>query len=230
MSNYIEVMTIVEGRTEEIFINLLLQPYLAAKGIYMTATQVSKPGQKGGDVKFSRVLKDLGNHLKQRKDTYITTLIDYYGTNEWPGIDEVPPNATPAQIADIVNNATKKEVVKHFENQNAKKRFISYIAIHEFEALLFSDSLEIAFELEIDEQKVEAVIKECGEPEAINNSSETAPSKRLDKWSRNYKFPKTTSGIAIARNIGIAKMREKCPVFNKWLESFEAILEDSIEA
>ncbi|MGI6657283.1 MAG: DUF4276 family protein [Desulfobulbus sp.] len=68
MSDFIEVIAIVEGKTEEIFINSLLKPYLAEKKIFMTPTQVSKPGQKGGDVRFERVKRDIENHLKQRAD------------------------------------------------------------------------------------------------------------------------------------------------------------------
>jgi hypothetical protein len=100
MSNcgaYIEVVAIVEGKTEQIFIEALLAPYLAQKNIFLTATQVSKPGQKGGDVSFERVKKDLELHLKQRSDTYVTILVDYYGTKEWPGMDKVTSRATPAK-------------------------------------------------------------------------------------------------------------------------------------
>ena len=38
-------------------------------------------------------------------------------------------------------------------------------------------------------------------------------------------LPKTTTGIAIARNIGVTKMREKCPQFDIWIAQFEAIVE-----
>ncbi len=225
MSNYIEIMAIVEGKTEEIFINSLLKPYLADKNIFIYATQVSKPGQKGGDVRFARVKKDLELHLKQRSDTYVTILVDYYGTKEWPELDNVPPQANPAQIAQTVNNATKEKVVALFADQQAERRFIPYMAIHEFESLLFSDSSAIATELDISKADVDSVLTECREPEAINNSPQTAPSKRLDRWSRNGEFPKTTTGIAIAQAIGVATMREKCPLFNTWLEKFETIQE-----
>ena len=226
MSNFIEIMAIVEGKTEEIFINSLLRPYLADKNIFIYATQVTKPGQKGGDVRFARVKKDLELHLKQRSDTYVTILVDYYGTKEWPGLDNVPPQANPAQIAMTVNGATKEEVVALFSEQQAERRFIPYMAIHEFESLLFSNSAAIAEELEVSVENVDSVLTECGEPEAINNSSQTAPSKRLDSWSRNGKFPKTTTGIAIAKVIGIKVMREKCPLFNAWLETFETLQGD----
>lgn len=224
MSDFIEVIAIVEGKTEEIFINSLLKPYLAQKMIFMTATQVTKPGQKGGDVRFERVKKDLEIHLKQRADTYVTTLVDFYGVREWPGIDLVPANASPARIAEIVNGATQAAVVELFAAQRADRRFIPHMAIHEFEALLFSDSASLATELDIAEEKVTAVLNECGEPEAINNSPATAPSKRLDGWSRNGEFPKTTTGITVARSIGIQKMREQCPLFDAWLQSLEAIV------
>lgn len=224
MSNYIDVIAIVEGRTEQIFVESLLQPYLAQKNIFIRATQVSKPGQKGGDVKFERVKKDLELHLKQRSDTYVTTFVDYYGVKDWPGVSDIPTQATPLQIAQTVNNATKALVLERFTQLRADIRFIPYMAIHEFEAFLFSDSSKLASQLEIDEKLVLSVLTECGEPEAINNSRETAPSKRLDKWSKNGSFPKTSIGITLARAIGIQTIREKCPIFNNWLQTLESIV------
>lgn len=225
MSDYIEVMAIVEGKTEQVFVEKVLKPYLAEKMIFIKATQASKPGQKGGDVKFSRVINDIRDHLKQRNDTYVTTLVDYYGIKEWPGLDSLAQNLTPSQIADHLNAETKHQVVTEFANQQAERRFIPYIAVHEFEALLFSDSAILASELGVDEDQIKNVLAECGEPEAINNGKETAPSKRLDNWSPNGKFAKTTAGIAITQQIGITQMREQCPLFNAWLAQFEALVE-----
>lgn len=225
MSNFIEVMVIVEGKTEEIFIKSLLQPYLDQKMIFMTPVQVSKPGQKGGDVRFERVKRDLEIFLKQRPDTYVTTLVDFYGVHEWPGIDQVPANASPAEIAEIVNGATRDAVIELFAAQRADRRFIPYMSIHEFEALLFSDSESLAAELGVAEELVRAVLNECGEPEAINNNPAMAPSKRLNGWSRSGKFLKTTTGIEVARRIGIQKMRTQCPLFHAWLQRFEALVE-----
>jgi hypothetical protein len=225
MSNHINVVAIVEGKTEQIFVQSILAPYLAQKMIFMTATQVNKPGQKGGDVRFERIKKDLGLHLKQQQDTYITTLVDYYGVKEWPGIDQVASSARPEQIAECINQATKKKVNSLFSTQQSDRRFIPYIAIHEFEALLFSDSTALAMKLKIDESTILNVLSQCLGPEAINNSPQSAPSKRLDRWSKNGKFPKTTTGITIAKSIGIPKMRENCPLFHSWISELEAIVE-----
>jgi hypothetical protein len=45
MRNYIEVVAIVEGKTEQIFIEKIVAPYLGHKKIGVRATQISKPGQ-----------------------------------------------------------------------------------------------------------------------------------------------------------------------------------------
>lgn len=230
MSEFIEVIAIVEGKTEQVFIEKVLAPYLAMKNIFISATQITKPGQKGGDVRFVRAKQDIGNHLKQRDNTFVTTFIDYYGTKEWPGLGTLAPALTPAQISNHLHQATKEAVNELFGGSRSEERFIPYVAMHEFEALLFSDSEALAAEMSIDEDKVAAVIAECGEPEYINNSPETAPSKRLDGWAPYGKFAKTTTGIAIAQRIGIQKMREMCPLFNGWLEQLEAKLEEQNEA
>jgi hypothetical protein len=226
MSNCIEVMVIVEGKTEEIFINSMVQPHLADKNIFVRATQITKPGQKGGDVRFERVKKDLGMHLKQRPDTYVTLFVDYYGIkSDWPGLSSIRQGATPAEISETINAATREEVVRLYADQRADKRFVPFIAVHEFEALLFSSPESLSTRLGVDLARVEKVLKECREPEAINNDPERAPSKRLDAWSKNGKFRKTTTGIAIAREIGITMMREKCPLFNSWLKTFEDMMD-----
>ncbi|ABK44087.1 conserved hypothetical protein [Magnetococcus marinus MC-1] len=223
MSDFIEVYALVEGKTEQLFIEKILAPYLGCKEIYMHAQQCSKPGQKGGDVRFSRVKGDLGIHLKQRPDTYVTTLIDYYGTKEWPGLDDVPAQAPPAVIAQTINEATKLEVFSLFAAQQVERRFIPFVAVHEFEALLFSDAAILAKYLGKDVSVVSKVISACGSPEAINNSPQTAPSKRLDDWCGTRKFLKTTTGISVAEEIGIDKIRQKCPLFDSWLATFEKI-------
>lgn len=223
MNNSKEVMIIVEGKTEQLFIRDILAPYYYAKQkkIYFTAIQISKKGQKGGDVRFSRVQTDIRNYLRQRHDTVVSIFVDYYGIDkEWPGLDSVPDNATPQQIADHLNTEVKQAIREAVPNSNSDMRFIPFLAVHEFEALLFSDPGVLAKALKIEKHIIERVILECGgSPERINNSPETAPSRRLESWSRYYR--KTSTGIAIAKQVGIDKMREQCPLFDAWLTSLE---------
>ena len=221
MSRYIEVIAVVEGKTEQIFIEKLLAPYLGHKNIGIRATQVSKSGSKGGDVKFSRVERDLGNHLKQRNNTYVTTFIDYYGTKEWPGLERLDSSSKPGEIAETLNASAKAAMIEQLPSHNVGHRYIPFVAVHEFEALLFSDAVILADELQVDQQVISNIVEACGGPENINNSPQTAPSKRLQKL--NSRFKKTTTGISIAERIGIEKIRQASPLFNDWLDAFEEI-------
>ncbi|MCZ0943584.1 MAG: DUF4276 family protein [Gammaproteobacteria bacterium] len=224
MSKGVAVTVIVEGDTEQIFVREILAPYLGAKGVFMTPIILSKPGQKGGDVRFARAKNDISRHLKQRKDAYVSLLVDYYGIGaDWPGLKAVKPQASPGEIAAAVCKATQQAIEAYVNNDSLSARFVPHISVYEFEALLFSESAILAGAIQVDPQRVEAIIEECGEPEAINNSGKTAPSKRIEEL--HSKFKKTSDGIAIARAIGIERMRAKCPVFNCWLDRLESLVE-----
>jgi hypothetical protein len=220
MSNITEAVVLVEGQTEKIFVEELLYPYIIGKNISLRPIIFTKPGEKGGDVNFSRAKTDIGNHLKQRSDTYITLMMDYYGLREWPGLDESKKQKEHFRKADAINQATAQKVQELFQEQNRGCRFIPYISMHEIEALYFCDPAAIAEILNIDIAQIEKILRSCGEPEAINDCYETAPSKRLSELIRT-KFRKTTMGITIAKRIGIPRMRERCPLFSNWVGKIE---------
>lgn len=225
MSRYIEVMTIVEGATEEDFIRKILAPYLGIKNIGMYATQVSKPGQKGGDVRFERVKNDIVYHLKQRNDTFVALFLDYYGLTHWPGLDLINGCSSPSQIEEVLVRSTMNRIKDLLPDRQVEKRFVPFFMVHEFEALLFSDSAILARRLGIEKKHVDKTLEQfSGKPEMINNSRDTAPSKRLQAWMPAYK--KTITGIPIAEEIGIDKMRLAAPLFDAWLKSLEAFVDN----
>ncbi|MCF7707541.1 MAG: DUF4276 family protein [Verrucomicrobia bacterium] len=225
MSKPIAVTVIVEGSTEQRFIQDVLAPYLGAKSVFMTPIILSKPGQKGGDVRFVRAKNDIARYLKQRNDAYVSLLVDYYGIgSDWPGLDAVYPGASPSDIAKAICTATQSAINAELVDYRSDVRFLPHIAVHEFEALLFSKPATLATAIQVDRQRIDEIIQECGEPEAIDDSPDTAPSKRIEQlYSR---FKKTSNGIAIAREIGIGQMRSACPVFNGWLNRMESLVED----
>jgi len=53
-------------------------------------------------------------------------------------------------------------------------------------------------------------------PEHINNSEQTAPSKRILNLYPSYQ--KVSDGTIIAETIGIEKMMKECPHFRKWID------------
>lgn len=221
MSDYVEIVVIVEGHTELKFVKDVLAPYLGEKHIGMTAIIASKSGQKGGDIRFERIKNDFGNFLKQRKDTYITMFIDFYGIAEWPEYDAARRERTHKGKSEKFLATTKAKVLEFFSEYDAERRFIPYVSMHEFEALLFSAPAVLARHLGVTSEKIEAIITACGEAEKINDSPQTAPSKRLENLHSCYK--KTSTGLAIAKAITIDVMRDKCPLFNAWLSHIEKL-------
>ena len=225
MSKFVEVVALVEGLTEKIFLADLIVPHLAQRGVYLTPIVISKPGQKGGDVRFARVRDDIELHLKQRPDTYLTLFVDFYGIrSDWPGLVEAKAqkahgNKAHGNKAATIHSATQAEVERLFGEYGVYRRFLPYISMHEFEALLYSDPQTLAEQLGVAQAKIDAILAECGEPEAIDDSPETAPSKRLATLSARFK--KTSTGIAVARAIGLPVMRQQCPLFNGWLTTIE---------
>jgi len=223
MSSHVEVVVLVEGPTEQRLVKQVLGPYMAERMVFLTPIILDKPGEKGGDVKFARARNDIGKHLKQRDDTYVTLLVDYYGIKkDWPGYVESKQQTEHTRKAAIMNAATAEQVQMLFPEQNQERRFIPYVSMYETEALYFSDPACLAEKIDVDQRDIEAILAECKEPEKINDSSTTAPSKRLEALSERFK--KTTTGIAIAAEIGIGKMREACPLFDAWLTKLESLV------
>lgn len=222
MSDYADLVVLVEGPTEQRFVKQLLTPYLAEKRVYPIPVILHKPGQKGGDVKFSRARNDIERHLKQRADTWITLLVDYYGIKpDWPGYDECKRLTDHQQKWQVMCKATAETVQSLFPAQNPQERFIPYVSMHETEALYFSEPDCLAEHLGVNRRQIDTILEECGEPEKINDRPDTAPSKRLQQLSRRFK--KTTTGIAIAEQIGIDNMRQACPLFDSWVGKMETL-------
>lgn len=221
MSDYVNLVIMVEGKTELTFVKDLLFPYLFQKNIFTQPIIIGKPGHKGGNVSFERCFSDISIQIKQRSDTYVSTFIDYYGLRDWPGLSSAKQKVMPEQIAETLNVATADVVAEQLGDYDTRRRFVPFVAIHEFESLLFSSPVELAKAIGVNETEVNSIIEECGEPEKINNSFDTAPSKRLEKLCSGYK--KTVTGITAAKAIGIDKMRQQCPVFNAWVEKLEKL-------
>jgi len=214
-----KVMIIVEGQTEEKFCKEILFPYFYQKGYYILdvmilPTKILASGERirGGYVTSDRVVEFSKKLLGSR--CFVTTLLDYYGiNNNFIGYQESLSKNTLIEKKECIENALKTEIDNHV--------FFPYIQMHEFEALLFSD-VDSFESIEDDFKKIEKIKKEVTvfeTPEHINNSRDTAPSKRILKHIKGY--IKTTDGMIIANKIGIEKMMSKCPLFKAWLEKIE---------
>ena len=232
MNKSLIVEVVVEGPTENLFVKNVLGPYWALRNIFITPpkirTRIDERSGKvytGGDIRFSRVAKQVGNFLKQRHDIIVASFVDYYGIKEWPSLDTINERHSPYDIARILNQAAMDYMRQTYPETHPQRRYFPFTAVHEFEALLFSAPLVMSKHIHISTDEINAVVQECGGPECINNGSETAPSKRLDNWT-NGQYGKTTTGISIAQEIGIETMRQQCPLFDEWLTSIERLQEE----
>lgn len=224
----IYIYIVVEGQTEQTFVRDVLAPQMAQNNIYLYPSLIGKPGHKGGGVCFDRAKNDIGNFLKQRNDTYVTTMFDYFKIDSnWPGKVNVLQkihngcSLTAIQKAEILETATSAEIVKVFASDNAKSRFIPYIEMHEFEALLFSDAGILAEKVGIDVSQIRKMLKEYNNPEEINEDPLKTPAKRLEALNNGYR--KVANGKTISEAIGIQTIRRQCAHFNEWLTKLEQL-------
>jgi len=234
--NNITVYIIVEGLTEQTFVRDVLAPVMKEKEIYLIPTQIGRPGHKGGNIRFSRAMPDIKMFLEQQPDVYVSTMFDYFRIdNQWPGIktvkERIDAGSTLSAVkkGNIVQDHTFEEVIKNLSNSlsesTVKRRFIPYIEMHEFEALLFSSPDILAEQTQIPISKINSIITEHGEPEEINSEPTKAPSKQLEKLYslKKEKYKKVGMGKSISEAIGIGTIRKQCPHFNEWLNKLEAL-------
>jgi len=184
--NSIEITIIVEGQIEQTFVRDVLAPQMANKGIYLYPALIGKSGHKGGNIRFDRVKNDISLFLRQRNDTYISTMFDYFRIDsKWPGKMEVDQKIrngatlTASHKAELLEAATHEDIVKTFSEFHSEKRFIPYIEMHEFEALLFSDANILAEKSKIEVWQIREIIEAYKNPEEINDDPVKSPSKRL---------------------------------------------------
>ena len=95
--------------------------------------------------------------------------------------------------------------------------------MHEFEALLFSDCERFGQAIGYPQlaPRLQDIRNQFTSPEEIDDSPETAPSKRIAALVPGYQKP--LMGTMAALEIGLSAMRSVCPHFRSWLEQLEAI-------
>ncbi|VAW58649.1 Gll1842 protein [hydrothermal vent metagenome] len=219
----IRIHVICEGQTEEMFVNEVLSEIFRPLDIYLYPSLIGKPGHKGGNFKFERVLRDVKTRLLNDKNAYCTTFFDFYGLPaDFPGKKEAIPLADIKAKQEMMTTRLVEQLSKHID-EDVMRRFIPYIQVYEFEALLFSNPNSMASEIGSPEL-VDDFLKirnEFKTPEHINNSEITAPSKRIKKVFNPY--DKVIYGSLIALEIGVNTIIEECHLFDAWVDKLKAV-------
>src|SRR5690606_23052803 len=128
------VLAVVEGRSEELFLQRVLAPHLASRGVYVSAMKVLRgKGARGGGSSWQPWRTHIEGLLKEQPKTglMVTTLLDLYRIpRDTPGYS--PPGGNGEERAEIMLRAIRDQL-------GADPRLVPYIQVHEFEALLYSD-------------------------------------------------------------------------------------------
>lgn len=203
---------IVEGQTEQEFVKEQIAPYLRQQGIYEVTPiliHTSRSG-RGGFVNYQHLKNDAKRLLSSPKNNFVVSMfVDFFRCPEVPLKERWSGKTNHLdQIIEM------QECI--YEDIN-DTRFIPYIQLHEFEALLFaSNDGFTAFLSEKQAKKTQQIITSYDNPENINTTPEGAPSKRLLAIKDDY--DKVIEGNLIALEIGFLKIMEKCPHFRAWIK------------
>lgn len=216
----------VEGVSEEVFVNRSLRPHFLTHGwrnvqAIGVATSLDPGGQRGGLSNWPAVEADLRQLFKDHAgaDYRFTTLWDFYRTpDRFPGI--VAAKAAPAGTdrGAVVEQA----LAAHF----SEPRFIPYIQMYEFEALVLAalpalKSLYSQHAAALD--ALSAACRAIGDFETINDGPITHPAQRIADALPGFLTRKEDDGPIAIRETGIAELRRWCPRFNRWLAQLESI-------
>lgn len=212
---------VVEGQTEETFVH---QVFVDHFGHYNISTDVrvveTSRGHKGGVLNYLKAKGDLLRWLKedQKADARFTTMFDLYALPE-----SFPSHGSAKKLLPLPRIEALEAA---FGADVEDTRFIPYLQLHEFEALLLTDPAKLESHFCEYAKEIAALSVECAgydSPELINDGPLTAPSKRIIQKVPGYRGAKASAGPLVAMNIGLPAMRAKCPHFNAWVSKLEQL-------
>ena len=223
----------VEGETEESFVNEILATHLTVNfgksGYTNVAARLLGNARarthRGGIRSWPAVRRDIIGHLREDNESVATTMVDYYGLPQsgdwaWPG-RSVAPNKIFELRATTVEQALLEDISGRMGEGFDEQRFVPFVLMHEFEALLFSDCVRFADAIGRPEvaDELQGVREQFGTPEEIDDSPQTAPSKRIRRLVAGYDKP--FMGNLAVLEIGLEKIRSECRHFDGWLTRLE---------
>ena len=167
----IRLAIVVEGRTEEEFVNQVLMEHLRRRSVDPQPILLGRARGRFGGGKVSA--ERLGHEMTYllRSFDVVTSLVDYYGFRKKGDL-----------TVDELEERVKRQVSIRYRRADPSKKTLPYIQRHEFESLLFSDVDVFSELIDVTQESVDKlreVRARFSTPEDINDSSDTAPSKRI---------------------------------------------------
>src|SRR5690606_22788331 len=169
-----KLQVIVEGKTELAFVKQVLSPHLASKGVTAWPTfSDSGPGTH----KWPRIRRQIAGVLKSGNTC--TTMFDFYGMHgDWPGRRTLTSLEWEDKCGQV-EKGMRDSVQEHLGSDFDDRKFIPYVQMHEFEAILFADVDLLAKHADpmVECQHAVPVLRKAleasGSPEAIDDGYNT---------------------------------------------------------
>jgi Domain of unknown function (DUF4276) len=210
----IRLYVMAEGLTEANFVSQLLKPHLELRmpgGVAVRAPRLD------GHYTYAGLKKDARRLLGAAgSGVVVTTMIDLFKiARDFPGISD-PANAAPPQ-----------ERVRHLEERCradfGDERFVPYIQLHEFEALVLSDLPVLAEQHPNRRRAIRELAarldRKFESPEHVDRLE--PPSYRIRAVVPEYQ--KAVDGVITTTKIGLSKLRQRCQHFGGWLDALERV-------
>ena len=226
----LRLLILVEGETEETFVNEVLAPHLYSENFHSVSAKLMgnarNRNRRGGIRGWPGVRGEIIRHLRNDKTLYVSMMVDYYAlpgaknnANSWPGRLQAGSLDFPKK-AKYIKTELQSDIASQIMDT---KRFIPYIMMHEFEGLLFSDCQQFANSIGRDDlaASFQNIRNEYSSPEEINDSPQTHPSRQIKVLMPEYQKP--LYGNIAAIDIGLSTFRRECPGFRSWLEQLESL-------
>ena len=225
-----QIIFYVEGYSELEFVNQIIGSRLNDLGIVwhrpiLAANSMSKNRTARGGVRsYAPIKKDLQRLLAQYSgaDFIFTTLLDYYGLpDDFPLRNTpLPGVVTPLAKVQAIENAWSDDIGDH--------RFLPNLLLHEYETLILTDPDALLVAYPGMQQAIADLRQDIAgfqNPEDINDSPITAPSKRIIRAfaAHDIRYDKVTGGALAILELGLDAIRQKCSKFDCWLRMLESL-------
>lgn len=217
-----------EGQTEERFVNDVLKVHLNGFGIICKSQLLLTNKQKncyGGMLNYVQVKRDLTLLLQQNENSeaethWFTTMFDLFRIpDDFPGSHMIF-----GSVYDKIQHLEQE-----FSKEIADKRFIPYLQLHEYEALVFAglNFLEMEYPASSGLKRgmnylSDILRKANNNPELVNTTM--APSKHIIKALGNtHHYNKPKIGSSVAGKVGVPVLKSTCRHFGEWIDILEKL-------
>jgi hypothetical protein len=217
----------VEGQTEAAFAIDVLQPHLSAFNVFLWPPRFTGPhGRRGGRIPqggmfntFRHVLQDIRRWLleDQSPDARFSMMVDLYSLpQDFPGYAQAHAIPDPHAQAAHLEQALVVEL--------NDPRFLPYLQVHEFEALILSDPEVIREIYDAPASAVTKLQEDCAafpSPEHINHGLHSHPKERIRACFPEY--DENVAGPLLTGALGLDFLRDACQHFGAWLARLEGL-------